>query len=102
MKKTDELIESGMLRSDAKFHAENWIKEQSALHNPDQIAGGFANNVTGVGDSGINASIGSQWKNRISIVDEIIDEVVRTTSYEELNKMYLNVKLITLEGEYYE
>ncbi|MBO4108501.1 hypothetical protein J5566_10005 [Streptococcus suis] len=58
------------------------------------MAGGFAKNVTGVGDAGINSSIGSQWKTRIGTVDEVVDNIVRTTPYEDLSKIYLNVKLV--------
>ncbi|TWP29923.1 hypothetical protein ETU09_02775 [Apibacter muscae] len=31
------------------------------MHDPDQIAGGHGENITGLGDSPINSSIGSQW-----------------------------------------
>ena len=65
-KKIDELVDSGMSRSEAKSEADRWIKTQAALHDPDQIAGGFPKNVTGVGDFGINSSIGAQWKDKIA------------------------------------
>ena len=42
---------------------------QAAVHNPDQVAGGYASNVGGVGDKGVNSSIGSQWRYRIDDVD---------------------------------
>ena len=92
--KYNELRQSGLNRSEAKNAAESWLKKQAALHDPDQIAGGFAKNVTGVGDAGINSSIGSQWKTRIGTVDEVVDNIVRTTPYEDLSKIYLNVKLV--------
>ncbi|MHC3682784.1 polymorphic toxin type 15 domain-containing protein [Streptococcus suis] len=92
--KYNELRQSGLNRSEAKTAAESWLKKQAALHDPDQIAGGFAKNVTGVGDAGINSSIGSQWKTRIGTVDEVVDNIVRTTPYEDLSKIYLNVKLV--------
>ncbi|HEL1634483.1 TPA: hypothetical protein TXL60_001871 [Streptococcus suis] len=53
---------------EAEQQAKNWLSTQHALHDPDQIAGGFANNVTGIGDANINKAIGSQWKNRIGTV----------------------------------
>jgi hypothetical protein len=34
----------------------------AALHNPDQIGGGGLG-AEGVGDKGVNSSLGSQWKN---------------------------------------
>ena len=92
--KYNELRQSGLNRSEAKNAAESWLKKQAALHDPDQIAGGFAKNVTGVGDAGINSSIGSQWKTRIGTVDEVVDNIVRITPYEDLSKIYLNVKLV--------
>ncbi|NQQ33962.1 hypothetical protein HO875_10600 [Streptococcus suis] len=79
---------------EAEQQAKNWLSTQHALHDPDQIAGGFAKNVTGVGDANINKAIGSKWKSRIIAVDEVVDEIARTTPYKDLSKIYLNVKLI--------
>lgn len=59
-KKYKELIELGMPRSEAKIKAKEWLDTQAALHNPDQIAGGRANQFGGMGDKRINSSIGSQ------------------------------------------
>ncbi|WP_418968682.1 polymorphic toxin type 15 domain-containing protein [Alloscardovia omnicolens] len=92
--KYNELRQAGLSRDEAKSQASSWLDSQAALHNPDQIAGGFAQNVTGVGDARVNSSIGSQWKSRIGEVDEVVDNIARTTPYEDLSKMYLNVKLI--------
>ncbi|WP_449450407.1 polymorphic toxin type 15 domain-containing protein [Streptococcus suis] len=91
-----ELLSDGSVNSleEAEQQAKNWLSTQHALHDPDQIAGGFTNNVTGVGDAQINKAIGSQWKTRIGTVDEVVDEIARTTPYEDLSKIYLNVKLI--------
>lgn len=63
------------------------------LHNPDQIAGGYADRIGGMGDSGINSSIGAQWQYRIDAVDEQILEMASKLSPEQLNSTYLNVKL---------
>lgn len=41
----------------------------------------------------MNSSIGSQWKSRVGTIDDVIDGLVRTTPYEDLDKIYLNVKL---------
>ncbi|HEM4254485.1 TPA: hypothetical protein U1X40_002039 [Streptococcus suis] len=91
-----ELLSDGSVNSleEAEQQAKNWLSTQHALHDPDQIAGGFANKVTGIGDANINEAIGSQWKTRIGTVDEVVDEIARTTPYEDLSKIYLNVKLI--------
>ncbi|HEM3615409.1 TPA: hypothetical protein U1C23_002305, partial [Streptococcus suis] len=94
--KVVELLSNGAVDSleEAERQAKNWLSTQNALHDPDQIAGGFAKNVTGVGDANINKAIGSKWKTRIGAVDEVVDEIVRTTPYEDLSKIYLNVTLI--------
>ncbi|NQR01068.1 hypothetical protein HO839_10395 [Streptococcus suis] len=94
--KVVELLSDGSVNSleEAEQQAKNWLSTQHALHDPDQIAGGFANNVTGVGDAQINKAIGSKWKSKIIAVDEVVDNVVRQTPYEDLSNIYLNVKLI--------
>lgn len=57
-----------------KAKAKDWAKGKAALHGPDQIAGGYANNFSVSGDSKINSSIGSQWKSRVSKLDNYINE----------------------------
>ena len=92
-KKYKELIELGMSRSDAKIKAKEWLDTQAALHNPDQIAGGHANQIGGMGDKRINSSIGSQWKYRIDAVDEQIQTLTEKMTPEQLRTTYLNVRL---------
>ena len=67
--KVDELQDAGLSLKEAEEQAEKWLDTQAALHNPDQVAGGYASNVGGVGDKGVNSSIGSQWRYRIDDVD---------------------------------
>ncbi len=40
------------------------MKGKDALHNPDSIVGGTAEGVSGMGDRGVNRSIGSQWRGK--------------------------------------
>jgi hypothetical protein len=47
-----------------------------ALHNPDLIAGGMDTNI-GIGNSGVNQSIGKQWGNRVNAIDEQAKQAVR-------------------------
>lgn len=68
--------------------------QQAALHNPDQVASGHASNVGGVGDKGVNSSIGSQWRYRIDDVDAQIQKMSESMSEAERNSTYLNVNLI--------
>ena len=91
--KYNELVESGMSRSEAKTKAQEWLDTQAALHNPDQIAGGYADQIGGMGDKKINSSIGSQWKYRIDAVDEQIQALAEKMTPEQLQTTYLNVRL---------
>ncbi|OQD30776.1 polymorphic toxin type 15 domain-containing protein [Bacillus toyonensis] len=81
--KIDEFMEEGFSFREAEEQALKWIKDKAALHDPDQIAGGNPLKITGMGDSRINSSIGSQWKSRIGNVDKEIRRVADTLSEEE-------------------
>ena len=96
--KVSELRRNGLSAEEAKLQADEWLKTQAALHNPDQVAGGKITNVGGVGDKGVNSSIGSQWRYRIDAVDEQIQKVAKGMSKAERNSTYLNVNL-TYIGE---
>jgi hypothetical protein len=87
--------QNGMSRDAAEKKADQWLESQAALHDPDQIAGGGAANVTGMGDKEINSSIGSQWQYRIDAVDTAVQKYIaeKNLSKEDLKKVYLNVKL---------
>ena len=89
-------IKKGMSYSEANAEANNWAKGQSALHGPDQIAGGSASDITGLGDSRVNSSIGSQWKadSRIGTLDAYVDELAAGLTDAEKSTTYLNVELI--------
>ena len=91
--KIDKLMDSGMSRKEAKEGAKEWMKEQAALHNPDQIAGGDPTKISGMGDRRVNSSLGSQWKTRIDAMDEQIRKLAEGLSPEELRNTYLNIKL---------
>ncbi|MGG1367896.1 T7SS effector LXG polymorphic toxin [Priestia megaterium] len=92
-KKIEELFESGLSWDEAEKQASRWLKTKAALHNPDQVAGGKPLDIGGMGDKRINFSIGSQWKSRIKIVDEGIEEMAKDMTPEQLKNTYLNVKL---------
>ncbi|SNZ14013.1 Novel toxin 15 [Terribacillus aidingensis] len=91
--KITELRKQGLSRADATKQASEWMDTQAALHNPDQIAGGRADNIGGLGDKRVNSSLGSQWKYRIDIVDEQIRKMAKNMSPKEIKNTYLNVKL---------
>jgi hypothetical protein len=92
--KIAELRKQGLSRADATKQASEWLETKAALHNPDQIAGGRADIIGGLGDKRVNSSISSQWEYRIDVVDEQIREIAKNMSPEQLKNTYLNVKLI--------
>ncbi|MBC1229006.1 hypothetical protein HB816_00885 [Listeria booriae] len=92
-RKVNELRKSGISLTEARKQAKNWMDTQAALHNPDQIAGGNPLNIGGLGDKRINSSIGSQWKYRIDIVDEQINQMISQIPKAQWKDIYLNVSL---------
>ncbi|WP_235617264.1 polymorphic toxin type 15 domain-containing protein [Lysinibacillus mangiferihumi] len=69
------------------------LKTLGKQNDPDQIAGGKAEIIGGLGDKRINSSIGSQRWYRIDNVDEQIKESAKSMTPEQLKNTYLNVKL---------
>jgi Domain of unknown function (DUF4157)/Novel toxin 15 len=59
----------------ARTIAELIWKQQAALHDPDQNAGGNSAGISGVGDRDVNSSIGSQWKERVYLIDREVAKV---------------------------
>ena len=95
-KKISELRRKGHSSEEAEKLAEEWIKTQAALHNPDMSAGGNPLDVTGVGDAKINSSIGSQWGNgNAELLETQIQDLIKAIEPEEYTTTYLNVKLVT-------
>ena len=93
LEKIQELRKQGFSLEEAKEQAHRWMGTQAVLHNPDQVAGGYAQNIGGLGDSTVNSSIGAQWKYRIKDVDKQMQLLLENFSMEELQSVYLNVKL---------
>ncbi|WP_332238751.1 polymorphic toxin type 15 domain-containing protein [Sporolactobacillus sp. KGMB 08714] len=93
LERVSELRRKGLSLEDAEKQANEWLDTQAALHNPDQIAGGRAVNIGGMGDKGVNSSIGIQWRYRIDVVDEQIRDMAKKMTPEQLKNTYLNVKL---------
>lgn len=53
--------EFGLSARDARAQARATLADQDPLHGPDQRPGGNPDQFTGMGDAGVNRSIGSQW-----------------------------------------
>lgn len=86
---TDELMMKGSLPTQAKIEARRLVKEKMAtlpaLHNPDLFAGG-KDVISGFGDRRVNSSIGAQWPNRISALDDAAKNTdVSTRASTQLN-----------------
>ena len=90
-----ENIKNGMSYEEASAEAANWAEGQAALHTPDQIAGGNANSISGLGNKKINSSIGSQWKakSRIGTLDAYVNELASKLTEVEKSETYLDVEL---------
>ena len=72
----------------AKEEAKLKMKDIAALHEPDMIAGG-KDNVTNMGESKVNSSIGSQWKTRVATLDDAAAKIDPA----EIECTKMNVKL---------
>ena len=95
-KKISELRRNGCSSEKAEMLAEEWIKTQAALHNPDMSAGGNPLDVTGVGDAKINSSIGSQWGNgNAELLENQIRDSIKGIEPKDYTSTLLNVKLTT-------
>ena len=92
-KKIEELEDSGMDYNKAKEEAEKYMSDKAALHDPDQVAGGFDDRLTGMGDSKINSSIGRQWQDRIGQIDSKVREAAENMTEAERKSTYLNAHL---------
>ena len=79
----------GDIETEATRLAKSKMATLAALHNPDMIAGG-KDVVTAMGDKGVNSSIGSQWKTRVSALDAAAKEV--PPSARSTTKMNTNLR----------
>ena len=82
-----------MSRSDATTEAKQWLGTQAALHDPDQIAGGYAFPIAGMGDAAVNSSIGAQWPSRIAPIDKHVRSWAKNMSQSQRETTFLNVEL---------
>jgi len=64
------------------------------LHGPDQVAGGRPDTFDGLGHSGTNSSIGSQWKSRIVGLQLDVRAITRGMDPDLLRFVHLNTRLV--------
>jgi hypothetical protein len=93
--KFDELRQQDPSLTDdqAEIDANEWLETQAALHDPDQVAGGYATPITGMGDGRVNYAIGGSWPSRIKAIDQKIRDYAKTMTPEEQQNTYLNIVL---------
>lgn len=73
------LAEQGVSHPRALELAEQQLARQDPLHGPDQRAGGDPDQFTGMGDRGVNRSIGSQWKTRADDLRLAVRDALRAS-----------------------
>lgn len=99
---SDALRKAGMSRAEAAVEgmkqAQNTAKSMDVLHSPDLSAGGSATGTTGLGDKGVNRSIGSNWgqnQDASKVGDRVrtMDESAKGVPPAERANTKMNVKL---------
>ena len=99
---TDALRAQGVSKKDAisqgMEQAQQAAKGLDVLHSPDLSAGGSAQGTTGLGDKGVNRSIGSNWgqnQNAVGTGERVrtLDESAQKVPEAERGHTKMNVKL---------
>ena len=93
--RVNELLDAdeNLSYDDATDLASKWLEGQAALHRLDGIAGGNVTDISGVGDTRINSSLGSQWRSRVGDIDTAIIEFVKANPGVNLNNININIVL---------
>lgn len=89
--KYDELRDEGLSPEAAEAAAAQWLKGQAATHRLDGIAGGNVTDISGVGDSRINSSLGSQWRSRVGDIDSAVSAFIAANPGVDLSSVYMNI-----------
>lgn len=89
--KIAEFREAGQSSAEAQQNAADWLSTQAATHRLDGIAGGDVTDISGVGDSQVNSSLGSQWRSRVGDIDNAIIDFVNKNPGVDLNNVGINL-----------
>ncbi|VXB41469.1 conserved hypothetical protein [Microbacterium sp. 8M] len=89
----DDLRDQGHSKDDATRLANEWLETQAALHRLDGIAGGNVTDISRVGDSRINSSLGSQWRSRVGDIDAAVIDFLNRNPGVDLDNTFINVVL---------
>lgn len=66
---------------------------KAPLHAPDQVAGGFPENVVRMGDGPVNSSIGAQWRTRVRILDAEVLSRLEGIDEDLWDRIHLDIRL---------
>ncbi|UWF77732.1 polymorphic toxin type 15 domain-containing protein [Microbacterium neungamense] len=89
----DDLRDQGFSKDEATKKAQEWLKSQAALHRLDGIAGGDVTDISRVGDTRINSSLGSQWRSRVGDIDRAVIDYLNANPGVDLDNTFINVIL---------
>jgi hypothetical protein len=87
----DDLRDQGLSKDAADKAAKEWLRTQAATHRLDGIAGGDVTDISGVGDTRVNSSLGSQWRSRVSDIDRAVIEFIEDNPGADLSSTFINV-----------
>ena len=82
-----------LTKDQADLVATQWLSTQTALHDPDQVAGGHGHRITGMGDARVNSAIGGFWPSRIKGIDQQIRAHAAAMTPEQQAATYLDILL---------
>lgn len=91
--RVDDLVDAGYSDDEAVRLATEWIQGQAATHRLDGIAGGNLTDIPGVGDAGVNSSLGAQWRTRVGAIDQAVVDFVDANPGVDLHGVYLDVAM---------
>ena len=85
--------DENLTEKEARQQAQQWLDTQTALHDPDQVAGGHPDSISGMGDARVNYSIGAQWPKRIKAIDSQIRRHAAGMTQQERENTFLDIAL---------
>jgi len=85
-----------MTRQEAEREADAFLDTQAALHDPDQVAGGYKELVFGVGRRSINSSIGAQWPHRVDAMQNTVEDFMEENQVpqDHFGEVQMNVAIV--------
>jgi Novel toxin 15 len=89
-KRTAELIRQGKSPAQAAKDVKTELASLAATHRLDIIAGGNPSDISGMGDSKVNSSLGPQWRGARS---QELEDIAKQMKKEGLGKEKIDVKL---------